>query len=80
MMRQVAGAFAEYEKNAACRKTRCGTAGASWKTRASVRAEEPVCSGSRSTSQDQRELETAGYLNECGRPYNPNSIKLMLES
>ena len=26
------------------------------------------------------ELEKAGYLNERGRPYNPNSIKLMLES
>jgi len=26
------------------------------------------------------ELEKAGYLNERGQPYNPNSIKFMLES
>jgi hypothetical protein len=31
-------------------------------------------------SQDGAERAAAGYLNECGRPHNPNSFKLMLES
>jgi hypothetical protein len=38
------------------------------------------CSNPEISRPPSAELEKAGYLNERGRPYNPNSIKLMLES
>jgi hypothetical protein len=34
----------------------------------------------RSLRKISDEVKDAGYLNEHGRPYNPNSIKPMLES
>jgi hypothetical protein len=45
-----------------------------------LRRASPKTGERRSLRKISAELEKAGYLNECGRPYNPNSIKLMLES
>jgi hypothetical protein len=45
-----------------------------------LRRASPKTGERRSLRQISAELEKAGYLNERGRPYNPNSIKLMLES
>jgi DNA invertase Pin-like site-specific DNA recombinase len=122
MMRQVAGAFAEYEKTrlveklAAARKRRREDAGkcegrwtrlkrleelakkadtdeartpyqeAAEALQAAIamarrlRRASPKTGERRSLRKISAELEKAGYLNERGRPYNPNSIRLMLES
>jgi len=111
MMRQVAGAFAEYEKTrlveklAAARRRKREDAGkcegrkkrieralatkdvaAVDKLREAVamakrlRRASPKTGERRTLRKISAELEKAGYLNERGRPYNPNSIKLMLES
>jgi hypothetical protein len=45
-----------------------------------LRRASPKTGERRSLRKISAELEKLGYLNEHGRPYNPNSIKLMLES
>jgi hypothetical protein len=45
-----------------------------------LRRASPKTGERRSLRKISGELEKAGYLNERGRRYNPNSIKLMLES
>ena len=45
-----------------------------------LRRASPKTGERRSLRKISAELEKAGYLNERGQPYNPNSIKLMLES
>jgi len=122
MMRQIAGAFAEYEKTrlvgklAAARRRKREDAGkcegrwtrlqrleelakkadtdearshyqeAAEALQAAVamarrlRRASPKTGERRSLRKISAELEKAGYLNERGRRYNPNSIKLMLES
>ena len=45
-----------------------------------LRRASPKTGERKSLRKISAELEKAGYLNERGRPYNPNSIKLMLES
>jgi hypothetical protein len=45
-----------------------------------LRRASPKTGERRSLRKISDELKDAGHLNERGRPYNPNSIKLMLES
>ena len=98
MMRQIAGAFAEYEKARLVAKLK----GA----RDRVRKERGKCEGRKAHSERNPEvvalakrlrrsspksgermslrrisaaLEAAGHVNEHGRPFNPNSIKSMVE-
>jgi Resolvase, N terminal domain len=91
MMRQVAGAFAEYEKTrlveklaAARRRTPHLNSAEALQAAVAMarrlRRVSPKTGERRSLRKISDELKDAGYLNECGRPYNPNSIKLMLES
>ena len=98
MMRQIAGAFAEYEKARVVHKLK--------HTRDRKRKELGKCEGRKSHAELRpevvelakklrracrvsgerkslrkisEELQAAGFLNERGKPYNPNSIKVMLE-
>jgi hypothetical protein len=88
-MRQVAGAFAKYEKTRLVEKVAA--------VRRRKREDAGRCEGGKTRLQRLEELrqiqmrpaETPAvavqdrrraYLNERGRPYNPNSIKLMLGS
>ena len=98
MMRQIAGAFAEYEKARLVGKLK----GA----RDRVRKERGKCEGCKAHSEMNpaagalakrlhraspktgermslrrisAALEAAGHVNEYGRPFNPNSIKSMVE-
>ena len=97
-MRQIAGAFAEYEKARLVHKLK--------HTRDRKRKELGKCEGRKSHAELRpevvelakklrracrvsgerkslrkisEELQAAGFLNERGKPYNPNSIKVMLE-
>ena len=97
-MRQIAGAFAEYEKARFVHKLKhardrkCKEAGKceGRKSHAELRPEvvelakklRRACrvSGERmSLRKISEELAVLGFLNERGRPYNPRSIKAMLE-
>jgi hypothetical protein len=44
-----------------------------------LRRASPKTGERKSLHKISAELEKAGYLNKRGRPYNPNSIKLMLD-
>ena len=87
MMRQIAGAFAEYEKNRLVLKLRAarersGKLGGR-QSHAEIRPEVVALARKlRSKGLSLRgigeKLASAGYLNEAGRPYAPQSIKSML--
>ena len=98
MMRQIAGAFAEYEKarlvhklkHARDRKRKELGKCEGRKSHAELRPEvvelakklRRACrvSGERkSLRKISEELQAAGFLNERGMAYNPNSIKVLLE-
>ena len=97
-MRQIAGAFAEYEKAHLVHKLR--------HARERQRKERGKCEGRKAHSElhpdvvaeakrlrrarpktgermsyrkISKQLEAAGFLNERGRPYNPKSIRAMVE-
>jgi hypothetical protein len=99
MMRQMAGAFAEYEKARLVHKLR--------HARERQRKERGKCEGRKAHSELRPEVvaeakrlrraspktgerlsyrqisarpEEAGFLNERGRPFNPKSIKAMVDS
>ena len=99
MMRQIAGAFAEYEKARLVGKLKSA--------RDRIRKERGKCEGRKAHAEVNPEavalakrlrraspktgermslrrisaaLQEAGHFNEYGRPFNPNSIKSMLES
>jgi hypothetical protein len=44
-----------------------------------LRGASPKTGERRSLRRISAELAAAGCLNQCGRPFNPNSIKLMVE-
>ena len=98
MMRQIAGAFAEYEKARLVGKLKSA--------RDRIRKERGKCEGRKAHSEVNptavtlakrlhcaspktgermslrrisAALEEAGHVNEYGRPFNPNSIKSMVE-
>ena len=97
MMRQIAGAFAEYEtrlvhklRHARERKREEGGKCEGRKSHAELRPEvvaaakrlrraSPLNGERRSLRKISEELQVAGFLNERGKPYNPRSIKAMLE-
>ena len=66
MMRQIAGAFAEYEKARLVSKLR--------HARERVRQEKGKCEGRKPHVELRPE---AGHLNERGQPFNPKSIIAM---
>ena len=96
MMRQIAGAFHEYEKArlvaklkaARDRKRTIDTKVEGRKSHAELNPEMVALArqlrrnrpkgGQRSLREISRELAAAGYLNEHGRPFAPNSIRSML--
>jgi DNA invertase Pin-like site-specific DNA recombinase len=99
MMRQIAGAFAEYEKARLVSKLR--------HARERLRQEKGKCEGRKPHAEIRPEvvaeakrlrraspktgerlsyrkisaqLKTSGFVNERGQPYNPKSIKAMIDS
>ena len=98
MMRQIAGAFAEYEKARLVHKLRharerkrqeggkCEGRKSHRELRPEVVAEckrlrraSPTTGERRSLRKISEELAALGFLNERGKPYNPRSVKAMLE-
>ena len=98
MMRQIAGAFAQYEKARLVHKLRharerkkeatgkCEGRKSHKELRPEVvkeakrlRRASPLNGERRSLRKISEELAAMGFLNERGKPYNPYSIKAMLE-
>ena len=98
MMRQIAGAFAQYEKARLVHKLKvakdrkkaltgkCSGRKSHVEKRPEVvkeakrlRRASPLNGERRSLRKISEELAAMGFLNERGKPYNPNSVKAMLE-